>query len=316
MKKYIYSGLVFMAAILVNSCADDELQPILTFDQMGKGGYTRLISESNREFDLFNLSTASYTYTVEFVTINQGTDVTAYTVDVMLNSGSLMNWKTFSQSDFTTNTNGIREITVTVALSELLSIFGVQESDLQPLDLVTFDTEVSLDNGTSFRSSNSSAAVNGTAFAGHLKFRISVTCPMPSTQFVGTYAVTYVNVADAANCFTGGPTLGATIPNFILTEAPGSTTKRTVTFEGDEIAWAFGFAYSGASQFEFVCTEVSMSQSWSLNGSCGDGINLTGGDGVQFDINDDSSFIVEIEEFANGDCGCPVAIFQLKLTKM
>ena len=78
-KLKIVSGFAFVL-LMISSCADDSLSPIITFDKAIKGAYVRLLSESDRLLDLANLSTASYTYTVEFVDEAQGSLVSEYEI--------------------------------------------------------------------------------------------------------------------------------------------------------------------------------------------------------------------------------------------
>ncbi|RLD21837.1 MAG: hypothetical protein DRI69_02995, partial [Bacteroidetes bacterium] len=78
-KLNIVSGLA-VVLLMLSSCADDSLSPIITFDKAIKGSYVRLLEETPRELDLANLSSASYTYTVEFVDEEQGALVSEYEV--------------------------------------------------------------------------------------------------------------------------------------------------------------------------------------------------------------------------------------------
>jgi len=315
MKKYIYSGLVLMAAVLLNSCADDSKQPILTFEQLGKGGYPRLLEVTSGEYDLNNISSSNFSYMIELVTIDKGANVQSYEVNVNFNGGANSLWKSFGQGDFTTNAAGFKEISVSIPLSEAAATTGVDVNNLVAGDKFTFDTKVILTDGTSFAFGNSSAAVNGTAFKGFFKPSSIVTCPMTDAQYVGTYKVEYVNVANAPNCFNGAPTLGTTIPNMSLSVVSGSTTKRTLTPAGGTIPWAFGLAYSTGT-LDFVCDVVFLAVPFELNADCSDGIFLTGGDSTPMDFNNESTFDLNVHEFSNNDCGCPEVSFRLRYTKI
>jgi hypothetical protein len=209
-------------------------------------------------------------------------------------------------------------LVVSIPLTEAASTTGQDPNNLVAGDKFTFDTKVILNDGREFTFDNSSAAVNGSAFQGFFKPSANVTCPMTSTQYVGTYVVTYVNISDAPNCFTGDPTLGDVIPNMTLSEVSGSTTKRSVTPDGGKIPWAFGFEYPGSATLDFVCTEVNMAAGWTLNASCGGSINITGGAAspIPADLDDDASFTLEVHEFSNGECGCPEVTFELLFTKI
>ena len=72
-------------------CADEDLKPILTFDDAGKGGYVRLLSESDKLINVLNESTinaSKYTYSVEFNDLQQGKLVDQYKLDVIYTSAA------------------------------------------------------------------------------------------------------------------------------------------------------------------------------------------------------------------------------------
>ena len=44
--------LVTLIAFVAFSCADEDLSPIVTFDNVGKGGYARLVELRSGEYNL------------------------------------------------------------------------------------------------------------------------------------------------------------------------------------------------------------------------------------------------------------------------
>ena len=54
-----------MIMLMMVSCADEDLKPIITFDDAIKGAYVRLVDQSDRFFNLLeDVSQFSYTYSV------------------------------------------------------------------------------------------------------------------------------------------------------------------------------------------------------------------------------------------------------------
>lgn len=58
-KKFSIISMMAGLLLLVSSCADDNLKPILTFDQVTKGGYVRLVTLTTGEYDLQNFNSTA-----------------------------------------------------------------------------------------------------------------------------------------------------------------------------------------------------------------------------------------------------------------
>ena len=72
-----------MLTIIVASCADENLKPIVTFDDAGHGAYPKLVTEQGeRSVDFFDLANSQYTYSVEFIDDNKGQGVATYIIDL------------------------------------------------------------------------------------------------------------------------------------------------------------------------------------------------------------------------------------------
>ncbi len=245
--------------------------------------------------------------------------IQSYDINVGLNGATSTAFRSFGQSDFVTNADGFQSISISIPFTEAAAAVGADAASLLPGDFFTFDTSVTLDDGSMYNFDNSTAAVNGSAFQGFFRPRVNVTCPLTSDQYTGAYAVSFVDAGAAPNCFTGAPTLSEPIPNFTLGEVSGSTTLRTLTPDGGSIPWALGgFAYVDLGTIDFVCSTVELVVPFSLNGSCGGSIDMTS-DGpamIDPDLSNDNSFTLNMNEFSNGECGCPEISFQLQFDKM
>ncbi len=320
MNKKIFIFSFLAGLLLFSSCKDEDLNPIVTFDILGKGAYVRLVSETAREFDLQNLNGAQYEYTVEFVDLEKGALVQTYEINVTYvdnnpdngdKSGGPSLLRSISSSEFTTNEKGFKQVTVTITLAELATLFGTAPEDIKANDQFIFDGVLTLNDGSKFSFDNSTAAVRGSAFQSHFRFTIKATCPLNDDQFTGTYLVTYE--VEPSGAF--GPAFGAEPGTVEVTTVSGSSTKR-----------AFELVYlkdlgigNGPSTItvDFVCDFVVLAGDVDGQLSCGgDAITIGPGDPVPVDLNDDSSFVVNMVEFKNdGGCGVPTAPFALRLTK-
>ena len=188
MKSFIKRSFLGLAlGALAFSCADPDLGPIFTFETLGKGGYPRLVSITNQEFDLNDLATTAFQYEVEFVTIDKGANVASYDVFVSYNGGAEVLHTSYGQSDFTTTADGFKSIAMSLPLADVAATLGVNTATLVGGDYIVFNTFVELTDGSRFGQANSTSAVNGSAFAGYFRNQINITCPLADTDFVGAY---------------------------------------------------------------------------------------------------------------------------------
>lgn len=255
MNKLKISTFIGALLVILSGCVDEDLAPIITFDSAGKGAYARFVSDQGST--LVNLleaeSASSYTYTVEFVDLEQGNLVAEYVLELIYNDNDPDNgdnssgpsvFKSFSPSDFTTNDKGLKEITVNVTAAEMTAAAGTTFDALSAGDEFTLDGRVVLQDGSQFGRENSSATVNGSAFRGFFDITFNCNCP---SDLTGSYAATSTD---------------------IWCGAPDQTTTVTIDAQGGGVYkfsdWAFGSyaCYGGGSAggdltFTDVCTEVS-----------------------------------------------------------
>ena len=304
---------------LVTSCADEEKQPIITFDQATKGAYVRLVNDTPRLLDLANLGTASYTYDVEFVDIEQGDLVSVYEIFVSFVDNNADNGdssqgntllRSISASEFGSSDRGFKNTSQTVTLSELLTLFGLSADDIKANDQFVFDGNIILEDGASYGAENSSAAVNGSAFAGHFDYTLKATCVLPDNLFVGDYIMTY---EDQGNQAFGLAPLGDDGKTVTVT-ATGPTT-RSFDFIYLE-AGGFGQPASGWNM-EWICDQVIAAVP---DAGLGCGGTITFGNSPTVfpaDITDDSVIRVGALEWDDdGGCDVPAQDVIIVLTKI
>ena len=312
--------LFTMGLLLLSSCADEDLSPIITFDQAGKGAYIRLIELRTGEFDLKQFNSSAYDYTVEFVDLEQGDLVTQYDLFVSFSDNTPDNgsnpvsrqlYTSFSPSDFSESDDGFKSLDVTIPLADVTSAIGLSESQLAAGDVFRFFGEITLQDGSVFTAQNSSATIRGSAFAGFFNFTSKVTCPLPDDQFTGTYTISYVDAT-----FPFGPaTFGPEGTQVTLSTVAGSSTKRSF----DAVYLQAGGFGQPASTFtmDFVCDIVVMDPGQGTGLGCGGTITIgPSPTSASVDISDDSSFTLFFDEFVNdGGCGVGAITQTVKFTK-
>ena len=186
--------LAFAIVLFFIGCADESLGPVATFDIAGKGAYVRLVSENERFVNLFDVPGANYVYSVELVDLEQGNLISSYDLDLTFddndpsngaNSKGPIRFKSFSASDFEDLASGFKGLSnISVKATEMLSALGLTEADVSAGDVFEVDGFLTLDDGRVFGASNSTAAVNGSAFQGHFSYNLSAGCP---SSLDGTY---------------------------------------------------------------------------------------------------------------------------------
>ncbi len=248
--------IVFAALVILFGCADEDLKPILSFEDSGKGAYIKLVEESAKLINVFDETTinaSEYTYSVEFVDINGGNNISEYRIDVTYRpvSGSeqtASSFLSFGQSDFTDSPNGLRSLSgINITAPQVLQALGLSPADLSPGDSFLFEGFVILEDGRSFGFANSSAAVRGSAFQAHFNFTLPAACP---SDLTGTFEY------ETSDIWCGGDPVTGSVD--IVARGGG-------VYEFSD--WAFGSygscygggAAGGELTFTDVCSNVSFS---------------------------------------------------------
>ena len=312
----LLSGLMFMT-----SCKDEEKAPIITFDQAGKGAYVRLlqVNEGVDGYNLSQFSSSAYDFDVEFVDVQQGDLVSTYTIYVSFAPSpfsptpakSEVLYFTADASSFGESERGYKTTNVRIPLSDVASKLGLSEGDLGGADSFNFRSEIVLTDGSVFQGSNSTAAVNGSAFAGHFNFSVKLSCPLSSSAFVGAYTLTHETGLDPA---FGVYPFGGDGITVNLAEVSG--TKRS--FDAVYIA-ELGIGQPAMTfVFDIVCSIVVPDSGQGTGLGCGGTIRL-GPQASSFgevDVTDDSTFKIDILDWADdGGCGVPANPITIRLDK-
>lgn len=296
MNKFKFSIILGAVLVMLSGCKDEDLAPIITFDSAGKGAYPRLVEEGNTLINLLlDANASTYEYTVELVDLQQGGLVAEYILEMTYEDNNPGNgdasagpvvFRSFGQSDFTTNENGFQQLTVTIPASEAISAAGTTFDALEAGDDFIFEGTVILEDGSQFGAENSSSTVRGAAFRGHFDFVMPAACP---SDLTGTYDVTTTDIWCGAD--------------------PVTTAVDIVALGGGSYEfsdWAFGAygpCYGGGTaggdlNFIDVCTEVSFT-----------GFTDSFGDTWTYDSNIDGSEWTITWENTYGEAGSSVITY-------
>lgn len=242
--------------LMVTSCADEDLAPIVTFDQATTGAYPRLLDNTSTTVNLFDIDGSQFDYTVEFVDIEQGNQVAEYVLEMTFednnpdngdDSAGPLEFRRFTQDDFTTNANGFREISVSISANDAIAAAGTSADALEPGDAFVFVGRLILTDGREFADVNSAPQITGSAFRGFFDFTMTASCP---SDLTGSYEYTTTDIWCGAGEQTG------TVD--IVAEGSGVYQFSDWSFGTyDGVCYSGGTPPPAGMTFQDVCNEVS-----------------------------------------------------------
>ena len=256
--------------VFVSSCEDPERLPLVVLGTVEKGAYPRLIDDTDKLINLFNVSGSSYTYNIEFVDIEGGALVEEYVLDLVFDdnnssngdkSGGPFEFIKLDASQFVAGENGyLKAPTITITGPEALAAAGLTEADVLAGDNFNFAGRITMSDGRVFSQNNSSATVVGPAFRGHFNFTMPAACP---SNLEGTYGM--VNTATWCGLLADNGTVD------ILANGGGVYTLSDWSLGAYPACYGGNAAGWGTLSFTDVCAEVSFSgfsdnygDTWSL----------------------------------------------------
>lgn len=165
-------SILLLSVVMLFSCADEELGPVVTFDTAGKGAYVKLLSETARFINLFDVPGSNYIYSVEFVDLEMGQTIAEYRLEVTYTDRDASNgddsngpviFKTFGPADFGTTDRGFVGLAnIQIAATDLITAVGTTVDAVKAGDQFRIQGYLTTNDGDVFGARNSSAAVNGT----------------------------------------------------------------------------------------------------------------------------------------------------------
>ncbi len=197
--KFLVYGLL---VIFMASCARTVDNPFPEFDDMEKGAYARKTDGVNGAFDFFDIANSAIDFTVELYDENQGKNITNYDWTVKYVAGGNevgpMPFKSFTASDFSTNSNGLPEKKITFGFAETLDALGLTENDIEGGNYFIFSATITKANGAKFSADNTGGnIINSAPFSGLFTIRQNIICP---SDLAGEYSAHSVGQSTDSCC--------------------------------------------------------------------------------------------------------------------
>jgi len=239
---------------LTFSCEDEDRLPLVVLDTVEKGAYPRLIDETDKIINLFDISGSNYVYNIEFVDEQGGNLIAEYVLDLVFDDNDPSNgdkstgaveFLKMTASDFTPNERGyLQAPTISINGAQAISAAGLTADDVSAGDNFNFVGRVILTDGRVFSQTNSSATVVGPAFRGHFNFTMGANCP---SDLAGTFAY------ETTDVWCDGSTVSGNVD--IISRGGGRY------YFSDWAFGAYGPCYGGTADqpgitFDEVCAEV------------------------------------------------------------
>ncbi len=189
----IKNSLVLLLVVLVAfSCKKEPLPFGAQFNELEKGGFSRLLSTDGANFFLTDPDNSAFTFDVEYYSENNGADIVKNewfvrhrnNVDGTISEPVLM--KSVSSSEFGTDPkSGLPSYSFTFTLNDAVAALGKTLDDLNGGDDIIFDGFIELKDGRRFGPDNTGGSVQGGAgFDGIFRWVKPLLC---TSELAGTY---------------------------------------------------------------------------------------------------------------------------------
>jgi len=192
MKKFsLYTLALLVGALTIFSCQEKD-RAFPEFDELEKGAYPRLVEGVNGDLDYENFDnpdSSSLSFTVEFYDENNGAGVSEYSWSAKYGTFGPATFKTFTTSDFTTNADGLPQLTATLTFAEIFAALGMTIDDFELTTDFQLDATLTMSNGKSFTYDNTGTNIIGQpTFQGLFRYTPAVTKKPCNSILAGTFA--------------------------------------------------------------------------------------------------------------------------------
>ena len=144
----IILSILAIALLFTFACEDEENGPIVDLTTVETGAYPRLIDQTDKLINLFDVAGSIYTYNIEFVDVDGGTSVAEYIVDLEFddnnpdngdNSNGPFEYLKIASSEFKPGNNGFLQApTISITGPEALAAAGVSAEQVLAGDNFNF----------------------------------------------------------------------------------------------------------------------------------------------------------------------------------
>jgi len=225
MQKLKYCTYLFLLVLGVFACKDEPL-PFETFDELGKGGFSRLLNTDNGAYFFTDPSISTFTFDVEYYSENNGAEIASHewfvyhrnnaTGDV---SDPVMISNTPSSAFGKDPESGLPSASFAFSLNEAFDALGITIDDVNGGDDIIYDGYVIMNDGRRFGPDNTGGSVQGGAgFDGIFRFIKPLLCP---SELDGSYDASTTVLSTGAGISWDG--------------CDGNTWSGSVRFEQEEV---------------------------------------------------------------------------------
>jgi hypothetical protein len=319
MKLLKYITTVVLLVSLAGCSVNEENFPVPLDEVLNNNGaYLRILSVESAGFDILDLENAAYVFEGEVFDKQEGDllESVEFFVSYTSTDGATIAEtsepvKTYTAADFTRGgQNNLPQTTINISIEDVLTPLGLTRDDLQIGDTFRIRWDLNLTDGRTFSASDASTVITGGAFfSSPYLANVGVVAAIPQDQFVGTYQFTQQNPSSLGPVFGVANVYSAMQFEAEITVDPNNTLNGR-TFQEAYLA-AFGAAAHGNS-IEVSLANDTADNSVTLAGFFGSGLSCGGPElGLgpeseqisQFDLADDSEFLMVIQENPLGGCG-------------
>ncbi len=181
---YPYALVALM--VFFTACEQDRAFP--EFADVQTGAVPRQIGDTEGTFDFENIDGSQLTFTVEFYDVNQGRDVSSYSWAVTYAGMGPASIKSFDSSQFSPNSDGFPQITITITFNEVLAALGITSDGIVPGESFTLLGSITMNDGRVFDANNTTSNVQGQPlFNGLFQIRQGVENVPCFSKLAGTF---------------------------------------------------------------------------------------------------------------------------------
>jgi len=320
----VFAALIFTSLMFYSCDEGDAVVDDITANTE-RGAVLRTINLISNELPI-GKSDANFSVDLEMQSQENGDDVDNIDVYLGFRDNTVEGGTDLSEdetlitslekSTFETGPRGLPTVSYALPLTEMLSTFGLNDSDLDGGDQFTIRFELVLSDGRTFSFAQNSGTLTGSYYASPFLYTPTVICEVPGDKFVGTYLLT----TDASTPSPAGGGATWTEGGVEVTLSVGETSSQRI-FEATYLA-DLGIG-NGPETFtmDLVCGEVVIAPEQSSGLQCVAGISfgppIDGQENGTYDITaeDDSVITFWFAEDVGADCGPPANVLGM-LTKI
>lgn len=303
-----YMTILFAGAgFLATSCEDSDTPVDQVVAETERGAILRTVSIDENEiiFDLDNsvLIDGGFSTTIEVQDTEDGgllSEIEVYAgfrdnTSDGIDSKEEVLLDVIPASEGAIGEFGLPRFTFSADFEELQTALGIPGDAFFGGDTFTVRFELVLTDGRRYSFADNTGTLTGSFFSSPFLYTANVVCFVPDGYFVGDYSITQTSGSAPFG-------IGDAFTQNVTVEAP-SMTQRKIAFDYDP----GGFESSYEFTFDLICGEIQNFSGAIVTGSLGcDGTSIgqTGIANVEYDVNDDSTFTIVIEDFnPSGGCG-------------